>query len=190
MLTQRLHVLASTPTPTPAPGRSPSAPAPAAGTELLLVAVAAVLLALAYVIIYYLLRRRSRPWRLVPDLQTFSRVYGLLVVATFATVLSFTGVSDEAKVAAYTILGTIAGYLAGATKTTPETDNTSTADGGAATATGKEPGGPNGPEGSADPNGQPRQESRDASADRDDVDPGPQYQHRSSAQRLVVDGGI
>lgn len=44
---------------------------------------------------------------------TFIRLYALIVVAVLATMLAVTDVAGEAKAAAFTLLGTIAGYLAG-----------------------------------------------------------------------------
>jgi hypothetical protein len=44
----------------------------------------------------------------------FSRVFGLTLIASLAVALVFaTGISDDAKTGAFTLLGTIAGYLAG-----------------------------------------------------------------------------
>ncbi|MCP3997396.1 MAG: hypothetical protein GY722_20415 [bacterium] len=45
---------------------------------------------------------------------TFARLYGLIVIAVIASALAFAEVTDEARTAAFTLLGTIAGYLAGA----------------------------------------------------------------------------
>jgi hypothetical protein len=45
---------------------------------------------------------------------TFARMYGLILIATLAAVLVFADVDDESKTGAFTLLGTIAGYLAGA----------------------------------------------------------------------------
>lgn len=55
---------------------------------------------------------------------TFARVYALIVIAAFAVALGFAGVSSATQTAGFTLLGTIAGYLAGtktqtATATTP-----------------------------------------------------------------------
>lgn len=43
----------------------------------------------------------------------FVKLFGLLFVATLAVAVVFTDLSDDARIGAYTILGTIAGYLAG-----------------------------------------------------------------------------
>ncbi len=45
---------------------------------------------------------------------TFARLYGLLVLAILATGLAFADIKGETLTAAFTLLGTIAGYLAGA----------------------------------------------------------------------------
>ena len=45
---------------------------------------------------------------------TFARLYGLLVVALVAGGLAFAELADDAQTAAFALLGTIAGYLAGA----------------------------------------------------------------------------
>jgi asparagine N-glycosylation enzyme membrane subunit Stt3 len=55
---------------------------------------------------------------------TFIRLYALVVIAVLAAMLAVTNVTGEAKAAAFTLLGTIAGYLAGkrdetTTRTTP-----------------------------------------------------------------------
>lgn len=47
-------------------------------------------------------------------------LYGLLFVAILGTVLVFISVDDESKAPAYTLLGTVAGYLAARDKG-PET---------------------------------------------------------------------
>jgi hypothetical protein len=47
---------------------------------------------------------------------TFSRIFALIVVAILAVGLGFAGLTDATTTAGYTLLGTIAGYLAG-TKT-------------------------------------------------------------------------
>lgn len=48
---------------------------------------------------------------------TFARLYGLLAVAILAVGLAFAELGGESKTAAFTLLGTIAGYLAGAKPT-------------------------------------------------------------------------
>src|ERR1700742_620654 len=47
---------------------------------------------------------------------TFSRIFALIVVAVLAVGLGFAGLGDTTTTAGYTLLGTVAGYLAG-TKT-------------------------------------------------------------------------
>jgi hypothetical protein len=52
----------------------------------------------------------------------FVKLFGLLFIGTLATAITFAGVGSETRTGAYTILGTIAGYLAGSrvqTKTDP-----------------------------------------------------------------------
>lgn len=61
---------------------------------------------------------------------TFVRLYALIVVAVLATMLAVTGVAVEAKAAAFTLLGTIAGFLAGKqAETTTKTTTTPGQDG-------------------------------------------------------------
>lgn len=50
---------------------------------------------------------------------TFARVFGLTIIATLGVALTFTSVTSDARAAAFTLLGTIAGYLVGA-KVQPE----------------------------------------------------------------------
>lgn len=52
--------------------------------------------------------------RKAPISITFARLYGLLVVGTLGMVIMFAPGSTESKAPAYTLLGTVAGYLAGA----------------------------------------------------------------------------
>lgn len=49
---------------------------------------------------------------------TFARLYGLMGVAALGVVLATTNALTESKTAAFTLLGTVAGYLAGAKPTT------------------------------------------------------------------------
>jgi hypothetical protein len=50
---------------------------------------------------------------------TFSRIYALIVVAVLAVGLGFSGLGSTAQTAGFTLLGTVAGYLATVqTKTT------------------------------------------------------------------------
>lgn len=52
---------------------------------------------------------------------TFARLYGLVTVAVLAVTIAFAAVADEARTAAFAVLGTIAGYLAGASATSTTT---------------------------------------------------------------------
>lgn len=52
---------------------------------------------------------------------TFARLYGLVSVALLAVLLTFSSVADDARTAAFAVLGTIAGYLAGASSTSTKT---------------------------------------------------------------------
>ncbi len=52
---------------------------------------------------------------------TFSRLYGLITVAVLGVALAFAAVGEQSRTAAFTLLGTIAGYLAGASPTTSPT---------------------------------------------------------------------
>ncbi len=63
--------------------------------------------------------RRRKPFSI-----TFARLFGLITVAFIGAALTFTDVATEFATSAYTLLGTIAGYLAGASPTTtnPPTD--------------------------------------------------------------------
>lgn len=61
-------------------------------------------------------------WRFKSTLNiTFARLYALMVIATLAVVVTFADVPTEAKTAAFALLGTIAGYLAGARPSEVET---------------------------------------------------------------------
>lgn len=55
---------------------------------------------------------------------TFSRMYGLIAVAVLAVLLAYTSVPDEARAAAFALLGTIAGFLAGASGPSKTTTTT------------------------------------------------------------------
>ena len=59
---------------------------------------------------------------------TFSRIYALIAVATLGVGLGFASISDTARTADFTLLGTIAGYLAGATMKTATTSHGAAAD--------------------------------------------------------------
>lgn len=59
---------------------------------------------------------------------TFSRIYALIAVATLGVGLGFASISDTARTAGFTLLGTIAGYLAGATTKTASTSHGAAAD--------------------------------------------------------------
>ena len=48
---------------------------------------------------------------------TFARLYGLIVVAVAGALLAFSNVNSSLATAAFTLLGTVAGYLAGASPT-------------------------------------------------------------------------
>ena len=52
---------------------------------------------------------------------TFARLFGLISVAFIGAALTFTDVATEFATSAYTLLGTIAGYLAGASPTSTST---------------------------------------------------------------------
>jgi hypothetical protein len=54
--------------------------------------------------------------------ENFVKLYGLLFVGTVATAVIFAGVNSEVRTGAYTILGTIAGYLAGGKIKTAQAD--------------------------------------------------------------------
>jgi len=60
---------------------------------------------------------------------TFSRLYGLIAVAVLAVALAFAGVNEQSLTAAFTLLGTIAGYLAGAKATESPTTTVQPAQG-------------------------------------------------------------
>jgi hypothetical protein len=63
---------------------------------------------------------------------SFGRIYALLALASLAVALAFANIASEAKTAAFTLLGTIAGYLAGAkaSETTETTTSGAPGDGG------------------------------------------------------------
>lgn len=51
---------------------------------------------------------------------TFARIFALIVVAALGVGLGFASISDASRTAAFTLLGTVAGYLAGTkTQTSP-----------------------------------------------------------------------
>jgi hypothetical protein len=60
---------------------------------------------------------------------TFARLYGFLSIAVLGVALAVSNAAGESKTAAFTLLGTVAGYLAGAKPTTVPPEET--ADGGA-----------------------------------------------------------
>jgi hypothetical protein len=51
---------------------------------------------------------------------TFARIFALIVVAVLGVGLGFASISDASRTAAFTLLGTVAGYLAGAKTQTPK----------------------------------------------------------------------
>lgn len=59
---------------------------------------------------------------------TFARLFGLAVVAVLGVALAFTDLTDAARTAAFTLLGAIAGYLAGAKASTHVTEGDGDAD--------------------------------------------------------------
>jgi len=66
----------------------------------------------AFAIVYWFSFNKSLGRRTINV--TFSRLYGLITVAVLGVALAFAAVGDESRTAAFTLLGTIAGYLAGA----------------------------------------------------------------------------
>ena len=59
---------------------------------------------------------------------TSARMYGLILVAALGVALAFSNITSTALTAGFTLLGTIAGYLAGAkTQTTSATSATNSA---------------------------------------------------------------
>ena len=50
----------------------------------------------------------------------FIKAYGLILIATLGSALIFADADADAKTGAFTLLGTIAGYLAGAGKKAPD----------------------------------------------------------------------
>jgi hypothetical protein len=50
---------------------------------------------------------------------TFARLFGLMTVAVLGTALALSATDDKLASSAFTLLGTVAGYLAGAKATTP-----------------------------------------------------------------------
>ena len=59
--------------------------------------------------------------------RTFGRLFALIAVAGLGTALAFSNVSDAAKTAAFTLLGTIAGFLASVTNSSETTSDSGTA---------------------------------------------------------------
>lgn len=94
----------------------------AASSDLLTMALLAAFFVFVFAAVYLWPRtgKNGAPGRpaMAP---TFARVYGLLVVAAFAVTLAFASVGEEGRTAAFTVLGAIAGYLAGAKSTTTTT---------------------------------------------------------------------
>lgn len=67
---------------------------------------------------------------------TFARLFGLAVVAVLGVALAFADLTDGARTAAFTLLGAIAGYLAGAKASTHVTEGGDDADGDSGTGAG------------------------------------------------------
>jgi hypothetical protein len=75
-------------------------------TELFIATLAFGLLALATTACVQIVKGKGLS-------SNFVRLFGLLFVATLAAAITFAGIDSETRTGAYTILGTIAGYLAG-----------------------------------------------------------------------------
>jgi hypothetical protein len=75
-------------------------------TELFIATLAFGVLALAGTAVVQGLKGRALT-------ANFVKLFGLLFIGTLATAITFAGVDSETRTGAYTILGTIAGYLAG-----------------------------------------------------------------------------
>lgn len=52
---------------------------------------------------------------------TFARIYALVAVVIFGVLLAFANVASDARTAGFTLLGTVAGFLAAAKNTTTNT---------------------------------------------------------------------
>jgi glycerol uptake facilitator-like aquaporin len=63
-------------------------------------------------LVYVILRLKDKSFSV-----TYARIYALVAIAGLAVALTFSTVVNEARTAAFTLLGTIAGYLAGAKPT-------------------------------------------------------------------------
>ncbi|MDO8151318.1 hypothetical protein [Isoptericola sp. b408] len=119
MPTRSLNGSAPSPSPTESPSPSPSSGAVAgsSGAEaldaLLWFGLIAIIVGCAiYVLVVWGNKAKGI---------TFIRLYALMVVAVLAAILAITNVVNESTAAAFALLGTIAGYLAGKrdeTKTT------------------------------------------------------------------------
>jgi hypothetical protein len=68
---------------------------------------------------------------------TFARTYALIAVVALGVLLAFSNAANDAKIAAFTLLGTVAGFLAGVKNTS--TTTTTPAEGGAAGGGGAAP---------------------------------------------------
>jgi hypothetical protein len=66
---------------------------------------------------------------------TFARIFALIVVAVLGVGLGFASISDASRTAGFTLLGTIAGYLAGTKTQTAPSSRTRTTGQGAGVAT-------------------------------------------------------
>ena len=96
--------------------------------------------ALGLLILVYLWRRSLSA--------NFSKMYGLVLIAILAVSLAFADIGDAAKTAAFTLLGTVAGYLAGAKP--QQATTTTTAQGGGDGGGGDGGGGDGGADGADD----------------------------------------
>jgi hypothetical protein len=75
-------------------------------TELLIAILAFGVLALAVSAVVQVLKGKTFS-------ANFVKLFGLVFIATLAAAIIFADVENEARTGAYTVLGTIAGYLAG-----------------------------------------------------------------------------
>ncbi|WP_431837855.1 hypothetical protein [Cellulomonas sp. Y8] len=116
-------VLTATPSPSPSPSTS-GATSPGTGADFVSGAGFLAFAFGAFLVVagtYVLLRLRGKEGPV-----TLVRVMALMFVVVAAVVLAFGSVASETKTAAFTVLGTIAGYLAasrtpGTTKTVRDT---------------------------------------------------------------------
>lgn len=115
---------------TESPTTAPSGETPGGATDTLTagsISVAQLLLfagvVLAVFAVVYVLARLKQAHGLTgaASYATFARLYGLTTVAILAVLLAFSNVAAESLSAAFALLGTIAGYLAGASSPTTTT---------------------------------------------------------------------